>query len=72
MVIQNYMGMMHRGVYQKIKKKKCARYISISFHYLAQLKIRNTVKIITFRGSGLPSATGTSGHPAISHYSFAH
>lgn len=26
------------------------------------------MKVITFRGSGLPSATGTSGCPAISHY----
>ncbi|MFS7990380.1 hypothetical protein Hanom_Chr11g01058221 [Helianthus anomalus] len=26
----------------------------------------------TFNGSGLPSATGTLGYPAISHYPFAH
>lgn len=25
----------------------------------------------TLRGSGVPSATGTPGHPAISHYPFA-
>lgn len=31
-----------------------------------------TIKAITFRGSGLPSATGTSGQPAISHYPFEH
>jgi hypothetical protein len=41
------------------------------FHrYEGHSEVKKKKSRITFRGSGLPSATGTSGCPAISHYPF--